>query len=546
MSILPWILLAAGCWRRDPGPLPAGDPTRPDIILVSIDTLRADHLSSYGYGRETSPFLDQLAAQGTRFPQARSASPWTLPAHTTMLTGQLPATHRVVDDSLALSPSVPVLPALLQGVGYRTGGFVSTLYVSRKFGFERGFDQFSDFGIDSEKENLSGGVNAQDVIDAALSWWSEQPAGEPTFLFLHFYDVHYAYDAPPPYDTLFDRAPAPDDPVYKHYFHFKKHPLTDAQLDHQIAQYDEEIRYVDDQLRRLYDAAQAAGRQVRWVVTADHGEEFGERGSWGHAHTLYAEQLHIPLIISGAGLPAGQAPQGWVGSHDIAPTIAAWTGIGADLRADGLDLGPILSGAPVPDRPFLGETTRFKSNRLSLLEGGLRLEWDLKENTAELFAPAADPAETTDLARAQPADVARLRARLVELLGVDWEVQEAGRVTLDEGTYLLAPDGRRTQARVTAGDCFLALPYDGAVSFAPLAAAAQGPWQAAGGAVPDDAAGLRLLRSASADAQTLDAQTREQLVLLGYMQEGDEGEAPTPRAPPEPLEVGEGGLPRCR
>ncbi|MFT4979871.1 MAG: arylsulfatase A-like enzyme, partial [Myxococcota bacterium] len=146
------IALLSACWSTVPDTLPPGDPDRPDIIFVSIDTLRADHLSSYGHSRETSPFLDRLAAEGVRFSQARSASPWTLPAHTTMLTGQLPSTHRVVDDNLSLADSVPVLPALLQEAGYNTGGFVSTLYVSRKFGFERGFDAFNDFGINTERQ----------------------------------------------------------------------------------------------------------------------------------------------------------------------------------------------------------------------------------------------------------------------------------------------------------------------------------------------------------------------------------------------------------
>ena len=166
---------------------------------------------------------------------------------------------------------------------------------------------------------------AEDVIDAALRWLGRQPAGEPGFVFLHFYDVHYAYDPPKPYDTMFDRAPESGDLNYKNYFYFKRHLPSDAQFAHQIAQYDESIRYVDAQLARLDEKLRAAGRSVRWVVTSDHGEEFGERGSWGHAHTLYAEQLHVPLIMSGGALPAGRAVDGWVGTHDIAPTRANGT-----------------------------------------------------------------------------------------------------------------------------------------------------------------------------------------------------------------------------
>ena len=514
-------LLLSACWSTTPDSLPAGSPDQPDIIFVSIDTLRADHLSSYGYERETSPFLDRLAAEGTRFAHARSASPWTLPAHTTMLTGQLPSTHRVVDDNLSLSASVPVLPALLQEAGYNTGGFVSTLYVSRKFGFERGFDVFDDFGITTEKQNLSGGVVAENIIDAALSWWAGQPAGEPSFLFLHFYDVHYAYDPPAPFDTMFDRAPKRSDLGYKNYFYFKRNLPSEEQFAHQIAQYDESIRYVDAQLARLDAQLRAAGREVRWVVTADHGEEFGERGSWGHAHTLYAEQLHVPLIVSGGGLPSGNVVEGWVGSHDLAPTVAAWAGTADGLRADGIDLAGVLGGEAPPARTFLGETTRFKTNRLSYLSGDLRLEWDVKANRLELFAPLEDPAESRDLSSERPDDVQRLRAELIAELGVDWEATEAVRVTVkgnkDKNAFLFTANTRRSSASFQPGAQFLVLPYDADVSAERTGEEAVGPWRAAGGAVPGEGDPLRLLRTTEADVQTMDREECLKLRALGYM-----------------------------
>lgn len=536
------IALLSACWSTVPDTLPPGDPDRPDIIFVSIDTLRADHLSSYGHSRETSPFLDRLAAEGVRFSQARSASPWTLPAHTTMLTGQLPSTHRVVDDNLSLADSVPVLPALLQEAGYNTGGFVSTLYVSRKFGFERGFDAFNDFGINTERQNLAGGVVAEDVVDAAMGWLAEQPAGEPGFVFLHFYDVHYAYDPPAPYATMFDRAPQGDDLTYKNYFHFKRKLPSEAQFEHQIAQYDESIRYVDAQLERLDALFKASGREVRWVVTSDHGEEFGERGSWGHAHTLYAEQLHVPLIVSGGGLPQGRVVDGWVGSHDLAPTVAAWAGVGEKLRPDGIDLADIIAGQAPPERIFLAETTRFKTNRLSILSDGLRLEWNLKSNALELFDPGADPKEATDLADERSDDVKRLQAQLVEALGVDWQVDREGMIELsgnaDKNAFLLTPRGRHIRAGVRPGDCFLVLPYDADVVFKADDGSELGPWRAAGGAAPSPGV-LTLLRASAADEQVLDEATRLQLEAIGYMGgDEDDGEEVA-------VDMSTGGIPRC-
>ena len=128
-----------GCSTKKASDFPSNSSENFDVVFVSIDTLRSDHLSCYGYERKTSPFIDSLAKNGVRFEHARSASPWTLPAHTTMFTGQLPATHRIVDDTVSLDKSIPILPSIMQEQGYRTGGFVSTLYVSKIFGFDRGF-----------------------------------------------------------------------------------------------------------------------------------------------------------------------------------------------------------------------------------------------------------------------------------------------------------------------------------------------------------------------------------------------------------------------
>lgn len=490
--------------------LPEGDPSRPDIVLVSVDTLRADHLSCYGHDRPTSPFLDGLAAAGTRYADARSPAPWTLPAHTTLLTGLLPQHHQVVEDSLHLDPATPLLAEVMKGAGYATGGAVATLYVSTIYGFDRGFNHFEDFDLHTEKQNLRGEVLAADVVDDALAWLSRLPPKQPFFLFLHVYDVHYLYDPPKPWATLFDRAPKGDDPKYKNYFYSKKHPLNDEQWAHQKAQYDEAIRYVDDQLARLSQALSAAGRAPRWAVTADHGEEHGERGGWGHAHTLYNEQLHVPLILSGPGLPAGQVEQSTVGLQDVAPTLARW--VGATLPGDGVDLG---QGAP-PDRAFPAETSRFTTNRVGLYEGGLRLEWDLSANRRELYDDRADPTEQKDLAKGRPEDLARLTARVEALLGAPWRASSAGRLST-EGAVLSG--GLIRPGPLAAGQRFLVLPWDAAVSFQPDGGAVAGPWAAAGGARPGPSDPLQIETTARAGETALDPAARERLEALGYLQE---------------------------
>ena len=502
-----------GCRKQE-----APKSEQPVVILVSIDTLRADHLGSYGYERDTSPFLDQLASNGARFEFARSASPWTLPAHVTMLTGQLPASHHVVDDSVSLSLQTPLLAEVMQSKGWATGGFVSTMYVSTLFGFHRGFDRFEDFDLLSEKKNLSGTVNAENVIDEALAWFSEQNAEQPLFLFLHFYDVHYSYDPPAPYNEKFDRAPEEGDLKYRNYFHFKKAKVDLAQQEHQIAQYDEEIAYVDDQLKRLNTEISAKRPNIRWVITADHGEEFWERGSWGHAHTLYSEQLHIPLIVSGYDIPKVVVNSNWVGNHDVAPTIASWADAGDSLQAEGLNLTPFMdekTQKDLPSRPMLAETSRFKTNRISLLEDGYRVEWDLKSNQVELFETDQDLKEVHDLAEKEPVIVQALQNRMEELLGKPWSAQKDGVVLLEDAIML--KNGRKvSNIPVMSGESFQILPYDAKVFFKEIEGEKIGPWQLVGG----DSVVLNALKVEAQGAQKveLDEKTRQNLEKLGYIQ----------------------------
>ncbi|MCB9675728.1 MAG: sulfatase [Alphaproteobacteria bacterium] len=524
MIAILWMLGCGGepAKRAAPPALPAAASKAftgerpPDVVLVSIDTLRPDHLGTYGYSRDTSPFVDGLAAKGVRFAHARSASPWTLPAHTTMLTGLLPTTHMVVEDDLRVPDATPVLPELLDRRGVHTGAAVSTLFVSAMYRFDRGFDHFNDFGIHDKKTNLQGVVDMQGVVDDLEAFVKSVPDGEPLFLFLHSYDVHYAYDPPAPYDAMFDRAPVAGDATYKNYFVYKKKPLPKPQMEHQIAQYDEAIRYVDDQLARLDRVLRDAGREVRWVITADHGEEFGERGSWGHAHTLYAEQLRVPLVVSGPGIPAGVVVEEPVGTHDLAPTLAAWTGV-ALPGADGIDLTPFLSGeVPVPARPFVAETSRHGTMRLGLWEGGKRLEWDLASGTREVFSDA-DPAEKA----ATGEDPAVLQARVIELLGTPFEATEAGAVAVRKGKLLV---GGRAEGRaaVTTGMRFQTFPFDTPVRFSGADGKPGRAMALAGGAAPSGP--LRVEGAVRPTDVDLDADTKAALETIGYIHGDDEDE----------------------
>lgn len=394
------LLVALGC-----GPV-LGDPNQVDVILISIDSLRRDHVSSYGNTRETTPFIDSLAAKGLRFENARSASPWTLPAHTTMLSGQWPSTHGAVEDDRQVDPSLPLIQRSLQAQGWATAGFVSTIFVSSLYGFNQGFSHFEDYHI-SQKENLAHSVRMSQVVDDALAW-KETQGQKPIFLFLHTYDAHYPYVPPEGYETRFDRKASAKELAYHTYAYFLKNPVSEARFRVLRKQYDECILSIDDQIKRLYSSWK---RPAVWIITADHGEEFGERGSWGHAHTLYPEVLDIPLVIAGPSIPVGLRGDR-VGHIDLAPTIAGfaglpWGGPGVDLRS------------AAPDRVMLAETSRFETSKLSVEADHWRLEVDRSASQSLLFDRQADPKELQAVALSGDGAVkaAELEQTLLKNLG---------------------------------------------------------------------------------------------------------------------------------
>lgn len=387
VGLVELILLLLGCHT-----LPAGDPHRPDIVVISIDSLRADHLSGYGYKRDTTPTLDALADDGLRFTHAISASPWTLPSHMTMMTGLWPTQHQIIEDNRQLVDSVPVIAERLQSAGYATAGFVSAIYVSGGYGFARGFDTYQDFGL-TERASLGHQVRTPELVTSSLDWAKGLPKGTPAFLFLHTYDVHYPYAPPDPWNARYNRAMDPKNLQYVKWQYYKTHPVSKNRMHDLVAQYDESLRFVDDSLKPLIDMW-SWDRDVVFIVLADHGEEFGERGSWGHAHTLYSEALNVPFIVSGTGVPAAVREER-VGNIDVAATAAAIAGVPWGI-GDGVD-----ARAPVPDRDFWLETSRFDSNKLARISGpagsASAALFDLAADTAERFELGPDPHEKAPL-----------------------------------------------------------------------------------------------------------------------------------------------------
>ncbi|HUD72883.1 MAG TPA: sulfatase [Dongiaceae bacterium] len=398
----------------------------PDIILIVVDTLRADHLGAYGYRRPTTPRLDALAATGTRFESATSAAPWTLPSIMSILTSRLPSRHGVIDDGLRLPADIPTLASTLETAGYRTGGFVAHIYVTAPFGFDRGFGHFEDFGLTKPGYARERGLEptADKVTDGALAWVAGDPDA-PIFLLVHYFDPHWPYDPPASYRDRFASTPPYAGPLDASYDSLSKFqepsaPMPDDYRRFLIDRYDGEIAFVDAEIGRLVDGVRKtrAGRPLAIVVTGDHGEEFKEHGSVGHGRQMYEEVLHVPLILApparaGAAVKIAEP----VSSLDIAPTLLALAGATPPPGMQGHSLLPLLQpdGARAAATPApVSETVRLGAIRQAVRSGPLKLIHSMDEDHAELYNLASDPNETRNLASTRPDDRRRLTVILFE------------------------------------------------------------------------------------------------------------------------------------
>jgi arylsulfatase A-like enzyme len=358
------------------------------VVLVSIDTLRRDHVGAYGYGRPTTPRLDALAAQGVVCQDAVSVSSWTLPAHLSMLTSVDPGAHGGVDMDHAFNRRVPTLTALLRQAGFATQAITSHLYVSAVYGLDDGFDHL-DFHQDRKATDVAN--RAMDILDRF--------GDRPFFLLLHFYDPHWHYDPPEGPRKLF-AAPYAGTITgrLKDFSRRTRKNTSEADLAHLRDLYDGEIRYVDDELGRVLDHLRARGldRGTLVVVTSDHGEEFLEHGSWEHQKTLYEEVVRIPLMLAGPGVaPRREASQSSL--LDVAPTVLAWAGLPVPAAMRGTSLL-----GPVAGREGYGETDHTTDGTRKLFVRGGEKRWkgifsldptDTHVRAEEWYDLGADPGE---------------------------------------------------------------------------------------------------------------------------------------------------------
>jgi arylsulfatase A-like enzyme len=343
-----------------------------NVVLIIIDTLRADHLGVYGYARPTTPNLDAFAAQATVFEQAYSLSPWTKPSIASIVTGLSPRRHGIEEWGDDLAKKDVTAAELFQQQGYQTRAAISHVILKPGHGFARGFDDYDWKVIKGRDPSLV--VSSGHISNYGLKALGE--IGEkPLFLMLHYFDPHAEY------------------------FNHRGHTFNRG--IERVDKYDSEIAYVDEKIGRVLDGMQAAGRleDTVVVVMADHGEEFLDHGHWAHGKSLYDESVRVPLLIHVPGFPAARVKR-IVPETDILPTLATLTG---------LPIPPGLSGKPIPMRrsAFNPKINRrvFMENYLDeRCKQGVRSSgWKLVRNCTpgdgsyELYHIPSDPLEKRNL-----------------------------------------------------------------------------------------------------------------------------------------------------
>ncbi len=361
------------------------------VILISIDTLRRDHVGAYGYGKPTTPVLDALGKGGLVADDAVSVSSWTLPSHLSMLTSTLPGTHGGTDMKQAFNRSVPSVAELLKAQGVATHAVTSHLYVSQTYGLDAGFDSMN-FRQDRLAENVAN--HAMDLVDRF--------GDRPFLIFLHFYDPHWHYAPPPEVLKIFETSYAGKlTGNLKDFQNLRPDQVTPADLDHLLALYDGEIRYTDNEIGRLITHLKERDllRGTLMVVTSDHGEEFLDHGSWEHQKTLYEEVIRVPLMVAGPGVTPRREAQP-TSLLDIAPTILDFLSVKPGPAMKGVSLLRPVSES----REMYGETDHTTDGtRLSFLRGGAR-SWKAilrsdpakkDERSSEWYDLAKDPGEKT-------------------------------------------------------------------------------------------------------------------------------------------------------
>jgi arylsulfatase A-like enzyme/Flp pilus assembly protein TadD len=415
-------------------------PTVPYVLLITLDTTRADHLGCYGDRDALTPALDALAARGTLFEEAFTPCPMTLPAHATILTGLLPPEHGLrVNGRNSLGPNIRTLAEVLQAEGYQTAAFVAAFVLNAKFGLNHGFTTYDDSLTGAQKQEVPEPLSVYRpgnlVTDAALAWLAQAvDAGRPFFCWVHLYDPHYPY--------------------YRHA------ELSGTQFA-DVASYDAEIAFMDRQVGRLTAFLEQRGLTSRTLVIAigDHGEGLEDHGEVEHGYLLNDEVLHVPFIVSLPGrIHEGQRVAALVSLADVLPTVLDVLGTDLAERASARSLWPAFFGVLIPSRPSYAETELpYVHFGWSPMRSLTTESWKYVRSTRpELYDRRGDRHESRNLAASYPKKIAKLEGRLAAMERM-MDRRSAPRVTLrrEERQRLEAlgyvADGQETPAPLGSG-----------------------------------------------------------------------------------------------
>jgi arylsulfatase A-like enzyme len=405
----------------EPPPRRARPAKGPSLLLVTLDTTRADRLGSFGNDLVETPRLDAFAASGVRFENAFCPMPETDPSHASIMTGLEPVRHGVMKNGWRLPPERTTLAEILRGAGYSTYGAVSVEHLGRKTGFDQGFDVF-DGEFDGHQRD--GG----DTLKLVRTWLDDV-ASRPFFLWVHWFDAH--------------RDNRKKSPRYLPPAPFLPDAATEARyasrsLPAEVARYDAQIRYLDRLFGALLDEIERRGalRNTVVAVIADHGEtlhELVERFGYGYTHGdyLYDHQVRVPFLLAGPGIPSGRRVPSQVRVFDLLPTVLAALGLEAEVPEglDGANLLPLARGEGAPDLPvFLRADLRSKhrnTHDAALREGARKLILT-KEVGPEFFELGSDPHEMRNLLAEgpEPPEAAPMRERLLAWLARAATVEE--------------------------------------------------------------------------------------------------------------------------
>ncbi len=408
---------------------PDADRSRPNVLVIAIDTLRADKLGCYGGARGLTPNIDRLASQGARFEHAFSTAPWTLPSFASLFSSLHPPEHGAGGSAFAgfraLPECVDTLAERMSSAGYATAAVVNVDFLSKPFGLMQGFDEV-DEQFSSNNRDMR---NAADTTRAALSWLDERPQGA-FFLFVHYFDPHAEYAPPQPYRRQFAK---PQDAETDGFTFGTREQITayrrgliqfrPQDVERAEALYDGEIAYTDAQVGALLDGLRARGLDdsTLVVLTADHGEEFLDHGGYEHGHAHYDELLAVPLIVRHGSRIAPASIPVPVSHVDVAPTLCSWANVPPSRGFRGRDLSPLLRGSTVDDAALVAYGNFWGEPLSSLRASGLKLihtpARDEVLGRVELYRWTDDARERRDLSSVE---VDRTRA-MQSALGAEIE-----------------------------------------------------------------------------------------------------------------------------